>query len=44
LEEGTKVWWLEEATGINDGLKKQQGMILIGGRNQDLLVGGRSRD
>jgi hypothetical protein len=44
LEEGTKIWWLGEAAGINNGLKMQQGMILIGGRNQDLFVGGSNRN
>jgi hypothetical protein len=31
---------LGEATGINNGLKKKQGIILIRGSNQDLVVGG----
>jgi hypothetical protein len=44
LEERTRDWWWGEATGINTGWKEQQGMILIRGSNQEMMVGGINRD
>jgi hypothetical protein len=43
LEERTKNWWLGEATGNDNGWKKQQGMTLVGGENQDLMVEGKKQ-